>query len=102
MPVSENPTSRFPNTVTPINTTTNSAGPAIKVGSDPTCIAITPNGKTAYVNAVVADDPMAVLGAPIGLGFGSPTATPAAWPSRRLPARNGAALVARLRRGLCK
>jgi DNA-binding beta-propeller fold protein YncE len=34
-------------TVTPIQGT--AAGPAIKVGDEPTAIAITPNGKTAYV-----------------------------------------------------
>src|SRR5208282_3058796 len=47
------------NTVIPINTATNKAGPAIKVGNCPTkrpspdcgltAIAITPDGKTAYV-----------------------------------------------------
>lgn len=37
------------NTVTPINTATNQAGPPIKVGTNPNAIAITPNGKTAYV-----------------------------------------------------
>src|SRR5580692_5045885 len=36
-------------TVTPINTATNKAGKAIKVGSDPVAIAITPNGRTAMV-----------------------------------------------------
>ena len=36
-------------TVTPINTTTNTAGKNIKTGSEPLAIAITPNGKTAYV-----------------------------------------------------
>jgi YVTN family beta-propeller protein len=36
-------------TVTPINTVTNKAGRSIKVGSYPQAIAITPNGKTAYV-----------------------------------------------------
>ena len=34
--------------MTPINTATNKAGKAIKVGSYPFNIAITPNGKTAY------------------------------------------------------
>jgi YVTN family beta-propeller protein len=36
-------------TTTPINTLTNTAGPKIKVGRSPTAIAITPDGKTAYV-----------------------------------------------------
>jgi YVTN family beta-propeller protein len=37
------------NTVTPINTATNTAGKPIRVGSAPAWIAITPDGKTAYV-----------------------------------------------------
>src|ERR1022692_3990168 len=36
-------------TVTPINTATGKPGKAIKVGNSPGAIAITPNGKTAYV-----------------------------------------------------
>ena len=36
-------------TVTPITTATNTAGPPIPVGNDPYAIAITPDGKTAYV-----------------------------------------------------
>ena len=36
-------------TVTPIATATNTAGPPITVGSEPRAIAITPDGKTAYV-----------------------------------------------------
>ena len=36
-------------TVTPINTATNEAGHPIRVGGDPQAIAITPDGKTAYV-----------------------------------------------------
>jgi YVTN family beta-propeller protein len=36
-------------TVTPIRTATNTAGPAIPVGVGAGGIAITPNGKTAYV-----------------------------------------------------
>ena len=36
-------------TVTPIATATNTAGPPITVGNDPNAIAITPDGKTAYV-----------------------------------------------------
>jgi DNA-binding beta-propeller fold protein YncE len=35
--------------VTPIGTATSTAGKAITVGTDPSAIAITPNGKTAYV-----------------------------------------------------
>ena len=35
--------------MTPIATATNTAGPPITVGSDPVAIAITPDGKTAYV-----------------------------------------------------
>jgi hyaluronoglucosaminidase len=34
--------------VTPINTATDKAGKAIKVGREPDAMAITPNGKTAY------------------------------------------------------
>ena len=36
-------------TVTPIRTATNTALPPIKVGAIPVAIAITPDGKTAYV-----------------------------------------------------
>ena len=36
-------------TVTPIRTATNTALKAIKVGSNPFAIAVTPDGKTAYV-----------------------------------------------------
>ncbi|MGH3393352.1 MAG: YncE family protein [Streptosporangiaceae bacterium] len=36
-------------TVTPINTAINKAGQPVKVGPGPVGIAITPNGKTAYV-----------------------------------------------------
>jgi YVTN family beta-propeller protein len=36
-------------TVTPINTATNTAGTPIKVGAYPQAIAVTPNGATAYV-----------------------------------------------------
>ncbi len=35
--------------MTPIDTTTNTAGTAITVGSGPIGIAITPDGQTAYV-----------------------------------------------------
>ena len=37
------------NSVTPIDTATNTAGTPITVGSAPSSVAITPNGKTAYV-----------------------------------------------------
>ena len=37
------------NSVTPINTATNTAGTPIGVGTNPQTIAITPDGKTAYV-----------------------------------------------------
>ena len=36
-------------TVVPVNTVTNKAGKPIKVGPGPEAIAITPDGKTAYV-----------------------------------------------------
>ena len=35
--------------MTPIRTATNTASKPIKVGGSPVAIAITPNGKTAYV-----------------------------------------------------
>jgi DNA-binding beta-propeller fold protein YncE len=35
--------------VTPITTATNTAGPPITVGQTPVAVAITPDGKTAYV-----------------------------------------------------
>jgi YVTN family beta-propeller protein len=63
-------------TVTPIDTATNAAGPAITVGSLPVGIAITPDGKTAYVanygsNAVTPIDTAAnTAGAPISVGSG--------------------------------
>jgi len=43
------PGSADPGTVTPIDTATSQAGAAIKVGNGPGDIAITPNGRTAYV-----------------------------------------------------
>src|SRR5437763_155305 len=42
-------TNRGSGSVTPIDTTTNTAGTAITVGSGPFGVAITPDGKTAYV-----------------------------------------------------
>ena len=41
-------------TVTPIRTATNTALRAIKVGDEPSAIAITPDGKTAYVSNTVS------------------------------------------------
>src|SRR5512142_2290170 len=41
-------------TVTPIAIRTNTAGTPITVGEDPSVIAITPNGKTAYVSSFQA------------------------------------------------
>ena len=41
--------------MTPIATATNTAGPPITVGSDPQAIAITPDGKTAYVANIGSD-----------------------------------------------
>jgi DNA-binding beta-propeller fold protein YncE len=41
-------------TVTPILIATNTALPPIKTGGNPFAIAITPNGKTAYVSLVTA------------------------------------------------
>src|SRR5262249_43292454 len=43
---------QVPGTVTPINTATGIAGSPIKVGGVPIAIAITPNGKTAYVTDI--------------------------------------------------
>jgi len=40
---------RGPGTVTPINTSSNAAGRPITVGMRPFAMAITPNGRTAYV-----------------------------------------------------
>jgi len=41
--------SRTSGTVTPVDTATDTAGPAIRVGAQPSAIAITPDGRTAYV-----------------------------------------------------
>ena len=38
-----------PGTVTPVNLVTRKAGRAIGVGADPQAIALTPDGRTAYV-----------------------------------------------------
>ena len=48
-PATFTPISTARGSVSPISTDTNKAGPAIKVGNEPGAIAITPNGKTAYV-----------------------------------------------------
>ena len=42
-------TNLYSGTVTPITIATNKAGPAIRVGTDPENIAITPDGRTVYV-----------------------------------------------------
>jgi YVTN family beta-propeller protein len=61
--------------VTPITTATNTAVPPITVGSDPRGIAITPNGKTAYVTNESSDTvtPIATAtntaGPPISVGL---------------------------------
>jgi YVTN family beta-propeller protein len=41
-------------TVTPINTATNKPGKAIRVGTHPRYIVITPDGKTVYVYSTAA------------------------------------------------
>jgi YVTN family beta-propeller protein len=41
--------------VVPVNTATNKAGSAINLGPDPVPIAITPDGKTAYVGDYISD-----------------------------------------------
>ena len=61
--VNLNPNNPYSGTVTPIATATNTAGPPIPVGADPNAIAITPDGKTAYVPT------------PIGAGTVTPIAT---------------------------
>ena len=62
--------------VTPIDTATNTAGTAIGVGSNPSEVAITPDGKTAYVTNGSANNvtPINVAtntkGTPIPVGGG--------------------------------
>jgi YVTN family beta-propeller protein len=56
-------------TVTPISTATNTAGQEINVGKDPYGIAITPNGRTAYVTHVATFPPGIVT--PINLATGT-------------------------------
>jgi YVTN family beta-propeller protein len=53
-------------TVTPIRAATNTAGPAIKVGGHPLNIAITPNGKTAYVTANTTVTPVTTTTGAVG------------------------------------
>jgi YVTN family beta-propeller protein len=61
-------------TVTPIDTATNTAGTPINVGEDPDGIAITPSGKTAYVvnarsgTVTPIDVATNTAGTPIGVG----------------------------------
>ena len=62
-------------TVTPITIATNTAGKPIKVGRAPDFIAITPDGKTAYVAAVSGTvTPITTAtntpGQPINVGYG--------------------------------
>ena len=63
-------------TVTPIQTATNTAGPPIPAGSQPFAIAITPDGKTAYVvnslsgTVTPIDTATNTAGAPITVGNG--------------------------------
>ena len=61
--------------VTPINTATNTPGPPIKVGGEARAIAITPNGKTAYVVNDSTVTPISTAtntpGPPITAGYGA-------------------------------
>ena len=62
-------------TVIPIRTATNKKGKAFKVGSGPGDIAITPNGKTAYViinspHVIPIDTATNKAGKPIRVGSG--------------------------------
>ena len=67
----------YSNSVTPISTATNIADPAIPVGNDPGAIAITPDGKTAYVTnqystwVTPIDTATNTAGPPIQIGTGS-------------------------------
>src|SRR5450755_4339418 len=53
-PVTAYVANEAPGTVTPIGTATNTAGPPIRLSSNPYAIAITPNSKTAYVAQYLA------------------------------------------------
>jgi YVTN family beta-propeller protein len=46
----------YSNTVTPIDTATATAGPPITVGTGPVAVAITPDGRTAYVTNIQSGD----------------------------------------------
>ena len=64
-------------TVTPIDTATNTPGPPIPIGRGPGLIAITPDGKTAYVTSdesivVPIDTATGTPGAPIRVGVNRP------------------------------
>ena len=72
------------NTVTPIATATNTAGPPITVGTGPTAIAITPNGATAYVLDVNNGGSSSV----------TPIATATNTPGPRIRVGNGAVAIA--------
>ena len=67
-------------TVTPIATATNTPGPPIPVGRGPGLIAITPDGKTAYVTSdeslvVPIDTATGTPGPPIRVGVTAPDST---------------------------
>jgi len=49
VPVTAYVANRFDSTVTPVRAATNTALKPVKVGNLPSAIAITPDGKTAYV-----------------------------------------------------
>lgn len=53
-------------TVTPISTVTNTRGAAIKVGTDPIGISITPDGKTAYVLNSTPDNTLIPISTTLG------------------------------------
>ena len=55
------------NGMTPVSTGTNTAGKPIKIGAIPTAIAITPDGKTAYI----ADEHPATV-TPVATATGTP------------------------------
>ena len=64
-------------TVTPIDTATNTPGPPIPIGRGPGLIAITPDGKTAYVTSdesivVPIDTATNTPGPPIAVGVNRP------------------------------
>ncbi len=81
-------------TVTPIKTPTDSAGTPINVGDDPSVIAITPNGNTAYVLNQDSDTVTPIhtatdtAGPAISVGSERPpsplprTGRPRTWPTR--------------------